>query len=137
MISFLLISIVTGIRNNYQFVTSKKNNNSYKLVDIVLFSKNNKVQEIIKKTIMYILIGIIFIALMIYVNYCYEVQFIYYLVVEIIIYYIFGIGLFGYGIKSMLKKNIDEATELEEYQNLELSEGSTPKMDNQEIEGII
>ena len=137
LISFLLISIVTGIRNNYQFVTSKKNNNSYKLVDIVLFSKNNKVQEIIKKTIMYILIGIIFIALMIYVNYCYEVQFIYYLVVEIIIYYIFGIGLFGYGIKSLLKKNIDEATELEEYQNLELSEGSTPKMDNQEIEGRI
>ena len=137
LISFLLISIVTGIRNNYQFVTSKKNNNSYKLVDIVLFSKNNKVQEIIKKTIMYILIGIIFIALMIYVNYCYEVQFIYYLVVEIIIYYIFGIGLFGYGIKRMLKKNIDEATELEEYQNLELSEGSTPKMDNQEIEGRI
>ena len=137
IISFLLISIVTGIRNNYQFVTSKKNNNSYKLIDIVLFSKNNKVQEIIKKTITYILIGIIFIALMIYVNYCYEVQLIYYLVVEIIIYYIFGIGLFGLGIKSMLKKNIDEATELEEYQNLELSEGSTPKMDNQEIEGRI
>jgi hypothetical protein len=59
LISFLLISIVTGIRNNYQFVTSKKNNNSYKLIDIVLFSKNNKVQEIIKKTITYILIGII------------------------------------------------------------------------------
>ena len=137
LISFLLISIVTGIRSNYQFVTSKKNNNSYKLIDIVLFSKNNKVQEIIKKTITYILIGIIFIALMIYVNYCYEVQFIYYLVVEILIYYIFGIGLFGLGIKSMLKKNIDEATELEEYQNLELSEGSTPKMDNQEIEGRI
>ena len=137
IISFLLISIVTGIRNNYQFVTSKKNNNSYKLIDIVLFSKNNKVQEIIKKTITYILIGIIFIALMIYVNYCYEVQLIYYLVVEIIIYYIFGIGLFGLGIKSMLKKNIDEATELEEYQNLELSEGSTPKMDNQQIEGRI
>lgn len=137
IISFLLISIVTGIRNNYQFVTSKKNNNSYKLIDIVLFSKNNKVQEIIKKTITYILIGIIFIALMIYVNYCYEVQLIYYLIVEIIIYYIFGIGLFGLGIKSMLKKNIDEATELEEYQNLELSEGSTPKMDNQQIEGRI
>lgn len=137
LISFLLISIVTGIRNNYQFVTSKKNNNSYKLIDIVLFSKNNKVQEIIKKTITYILIGIIFIALMIYVNYCYEVQFIYYLSVEILIYFIFGIGLFGSGIKSMLKKNIDEETELEEYQNLELSEGSTPKVDNLQNNGGI
>ena len=37
----------------------------------------------------------------------------------------------------MLKKNIDEGTELEEYQNLELSEGSTPKMGNEENNGRI
>ena len=137
LISFLLMSIVTGIRNNYQFVTSKKNNNSYKLIDIVLFSKNNKPQIIIKKTISYLMLGIAFFALMIYINYCYEMQLIYFLVIEIGIYFILGLGLFGWGIKSMLKKNIDEGTELEEYQNLELSEGSTPKMGNEENNGRI
>ena len=137
LISFLLMSIVTGIRNNYQFVTSKKNNNSYKLIDIVLFSKNNKPQIIIKKTISYLMLGIAFFALMIYINYCYEMQLIYFLVIEICIYFILGLGLFGCGIKSMLKKNIDEGTELEEYQNLELSEGSTPKMGNEENNGRI
>ena len=134
-IVFLLLFSVKGIKDNYDFVTSRKSNNFYNLSDIVLFNKNTKELLIIKNIVCYIIFGISLIGFIGYINYYSDIQFIYILVMEIIIYYIFGKGLFGYGIKSMLKPNLDEERELDNYPNMEFSSGSTPKNDEKETEG--
>lgn len=134
-IVFLLLFSVKGIKDNYDFVTSRKSNNFYNLSDIVLFNKNIKELFIIKNIVCYIILGISLIGFIGYINYYSDIQFIYVLVMEIIIYYIFGKGLFGYGIKSMLKPNLDEERELDNYPNMEFSSGSTPKNDEKETEG--
>ena len=134
-IVFLLLFSIKGIKDNYDFVTSRKSNNFYNLSDIVLFNKNIKELFIIKNIVCYIIFGISLIGVIGYINYYSDIQFIYILVMEIIIYYIFGKGLFGYGIKSMLKPNLDEERELDNYPNMEFSSGSTPKNDEKETEG--
>ena len=134
-IVFLLLFSVKGIKDNYDFVTSRKSNNFYNLSDIVLFNKNIKELFIIKNIVCYIILGISLIGFIGYINYYSDIQFIYVLFMEIIIYYIFGKGLFGYGIKSMLKPNLDEERELDNYPNMEFSSGSTPKNDEKETEG--
>ena len=134
-IVFLLLFSIKGIKDNYDFVTSRKSNNFYNLSDIVLFNKNIKELFIIKNIVCYIILGISLIGSIGYINYYSDIQFIYVLVMEIIIYYIFGKGLFGYGIKSMLKPNLDEERELDNYPNMEFSSGSTPKNDEKETEG--
>ena len=134
-IVFLLLFSIKGIKDNYDFVTSRKSNNFYNLSDIVLFNKNIKELFIIKNIVCYIILGISLIGFIGYINYYSDIQFIYILVMEIIIYYIFGKGLFGYGIKSMLKPNLDEERELDNYPNMEFSSGSTPKNDEKETEG--
>ena len=128
-IVFLLLFSIKGIKDNYDFVTSRKSNNFYNLSDIVLFNKHIKELLIIKNIVWYIISGISLIGFIGYINYYSDIQFIYILVMEIIIYYIFGKGLFGYGIKSMLKPNLDEERELDNYPNMEFSSGSTPKND--------
>ena len=133
LIVFLMISISYGIKYNYDFVNSKKNdNNFYNLSDIVLFNQSIKVQLILGKIAFYIIFGISIIVFMRYINYKYEFQFIYYLLVDVIVYLIFGIGLFGFGIKQMLKPNLDEGRELEDYQDMGISSGSTPKNEGEE-----
>ena len=133
LIVFLLISIASGIKYNYQFVTSKKNdNNFYNLSDIVLFNQTIKVKLILRNIAIYILSGILLFVFMRYINYNSKIQFIYYLLVDIIIYFVLGIGLFGIGIKSMLKPNLEEGRELEDYQDMGFSSGSTPKNENDE-----
>ena len=133
LILFLMISMASGIKHNYEFVNSKKNdNNFYNLSDIVLFNQSIKVQLILGKIAIYIISGISLIILMRYINYNSEVQFIYYLLVDIIIYFIFGIGLFGIGIKQMLKPKLDEGRELEDYQDMGFSSGNTPKNEGDE-----
>lgn len=134
-IVFLLLFSVKGIKDNYDFVTSRKSNNFYNLSDIVLFNKNIKELSIIKNIVCYIIFGISLIGFIGYINYYSDIQFFYILGMEIIIYYIFGKGLFGYGIKSMLKPNLDEERELDNYPNMEFSSGSTPKNDEKETEG--
>jgi len=134
-IVFLLLFSIKGIKDNYDFVTSRKSNNFYNLSDIVLFNKNIKELFIIKNIVCYIIFGISLIGFIGYINYYSDIQFIYILIMEIIIYYIFGKGLFGYGIKSMLKPNLDEERELDNYPNMEFSSGSTPKNDEKETEG--
>ena len=134
-IVFLLLFSIKGIKDNYDFVTSRKSNNFYNLSDIVLFNKNIKELFIIKNIVCYIILGISLIGFIGYINYYWDIQFICILVMEIIIYYIFGKGLFGYGIKSMLKPNLDEERELDNYPNMEFSSGSTPKNDEKETEG--
>ena len=134
-IVFLLLFSIKGIKDNYDFVTSRKSNNFYNLSDIVLFNKHIKELLIIKNIVWYIIFGISLIGSIGYINYYSDIQFIYILVMEIIIYYIFGKGLFGYGIKSMLKPNLDEERELDNYPNMEFSSGSTPKNDEKETEG--
>ena len=134
-IVFLLLFSIKGIKDNYDFVTSRKSNNFYNLSDIVLFNKNIKELFIIKNIVWYIIFGTSLIGFIGYINYYSDIQFIYVLVMEIIIYYIFGKGLFGYGIKSMLKPNLDEERELDNYPNMEFSSGSTPKNDEKETEG--
>ena len=134
-IVFLLLFSIKGIKDNYDFVTSRKSNNFYNLSDIVLFNKHIKELLIIKNIVWYIISGISLIGFIGYINYYSDIQFIYILVMEIIIYYIFGKGLFGYGIKSMLKPNLDEERELDNYPNMEFSSGSTPKNDEKETEG--
>ena len=133
LIVFLMISISYGIKYNYDFVNSKKNdNNFYNLSDIVLFNQSIKVQLILGKIAFYIIFGISLIVFMRYINYKYEFRFIYYLLVDVIVYLIFGIGLFGFGIKQMLKPNLDEGRELEDYQDMGISSGSTPKNEGEE-----
>ena len=133
LIVFLMIAISYGIKYNYDFVNSKKNdNNFYNLSDIVLFNQSLKVQLILGKIAFYIIFGISLIVFMRYMNYKYEFQFIYYLLVDVIVYLIFGIGLFGFGIKQMLKPNLDEGRELEDYQDMGISSGSTPKNEGEE-----
>ena len=133
LIVFLMISISYGIKYNYDFVNSKKNdNNFYNLSDIVLFNQSIKVQLILGKIAFYIIFGISIIVFMRYINYKYEFRFIYYLLVDVIVYLIFGIGLFGFGIKQMLKPNLDEGRELEDYQDMGISSGSTPKNEGEE-----
>ena len=133
LIVFLMIAISYGIKYNYDFVNSKKNdNNFYNLSDIVLFNQSIKVQLILGKIAFYIIFGISIIVFMRYINYKYEFQFIYYLLVDVIVYLIFGIGLFGFGIKQMLKPNLDEGRELEDYQDMGISSGSTPKNEGEE-----
>ena len=133
LIVFLMISISYGIKYNYDFVNSKKNdNNFYNLSDIVLFNQSIKVQLILGKIAFYIIFGISIIVFMRYINYNYEFRFIYYLLVDVIVYSIFGIGLFGFGIKQMLKPNLDEGRELEDYQDMGISSGSTPKNEGEE-----
>ena len=133
LIVFLMISISYGIKYNYDFVNSKKNdNNFYNLSDIVLFNQSIKVQLILGKIAFYIIFGISLIVFMRYINYNYEFRFIYYLLVDVIVYLIFGIGLFGFGIKQMLKPNLDEGRELEDYQDMGISSGSTPKNEGEE-----
>ena len=134
-IVFLLLFSIKGIKDNYDFVTSRKSNNFYNLSDIVLFNKHIKELLIIKNIVWYIISGISLIGFIGYINYYSDIQFIYILVMEIIIYYIFGKGLFGYGIKSMLKPNLDEERELDNYPNMEFSSGSTAKNDEKETEG--
>ena len=134
-IVFLLLFSIKGIKDNYDFVTSRKSNNFYNLSDIVLFNKNIKELLIIKNIVCYIIFGISLIGFIGYINYYSDIQFIYVLGTEIIIYFIFGKGLFGYGIKSMLKPNLDEERELDNYPNMEFSSGSTPKNDEKETEG--
>lgn len=134
-IVFLLLFSIKGIKDNYDFVTSRKSNNFYNLSDIVLFNKHIKELLIIKNIVWYIISGISLIGFIGYINYYSDIQFIYILIMEIIIYYIFGKGLFGYGIKSMLKPNLDEERELDNYPNMEFSSGSTPKNDEKETEG--
>ena len=133
LIVFLMISISYGIKYNYDFVNSKKNdNNFYNLSDIVLFNQSIKVQLILGKIAFYIIFGISIIVFMRYINYNYEFRFIYYLLVDVIVYLILGIGLFGFGIKQMLKPNLDEGRELEDYQDMGISSGSTPKNEGEE-----
>ena len=133
LIVFLMISISYGIKYNYDFVNSKKNdNNFYNLSDIVLFNQSIKVQLILGKIAIYIISGISLIVFMRYLNYNSELQFIIYLFVDIIIYFILGFGLFGFGIKTMLKPNLDEGRELEDYQDMGISSGSTPRNDGEE-----
>lgn len=133
LIVFLMIAISYGIKYNYDFVNSKKNdNNFYNLSDIVLFNQSIKVQLILGKIAFYIIFGISIIVFMRYINYNYEFRFIYYLLVDVIVYLIFGIGLFGFGIKQMLKPNLDEGRELEDYQDMGISSGSTPKNEGEE-----
>ena len=133
LIVFLMISISYGIKYNYDFVNSKKNdNNFYNLSDIVLFNQSIKVQLILGKIAFYIIFGISIIVFMRYICYNYEFRFIYYLLVDVIVYLIFGIGLFGFGIKQMLKPNLDEGRELEDYQDMGISSGSTPKNEGEE-----
>ena len=133
LIVFLMIAISYGIKYNYDFVNSKKNdNNFYNLSDIVLFNQSIKVQLILGKIAFYIIFGISLIVFMRYINYNYEFRFIYYLLVDVIVYLIFGIGLFGFGIKQMLKPNLDEGRELEDYQDMGISSGSTPKNEGEE-----
>ena len=133
LIVFLMISISYGIKYNYDFVNSKKNdNNFYNLSDIVLFNQSIKVQLILGKIAFYIIFGISLIVFMRYLNYKSELRFIYYLLVDVIVYLIFGIGLFGFGIKQMLKPNLDEGRELEDYQDMGISSGSTPKNEGEE-----
>ena len=133
LIVFLMIAISYGIKYNYDFVNSKKNdNNFYNLSDIVLFNQSIKVQLILGKIAFYIIFGISIIVFMRYINYNYEFRFIYYLLVDVIVYSIFGIGLFGFGIKQMLKPNLDEGRELEDYQDMGISSGSTPKNEGEE-----
>ena len=133
LIVFLMISISTGIKYNYDFVNSKKNdNNFYNLSDIVLFNQSIKVQLILGKIAIYIIFGIALIVFMRYLNYNSELQFIIYLFVDVIIYFILGFGLFGFGIKQMLKPNLDEGRELEDYQDMGISSGSTPRNDGEE-----
>ena len=134
-IVFLLLFSIKGIKDNYDFVTSRKSNNFYNLSDIVLFNKHIKELLIIKNIVWYIISGISLIGFIGYINYYSDIQFIYILIMEIIIYYIFGKGLFGCGIKSMLKPNLDEERELDNYPNMEFSSGSTPKNDEKETEG--
>lgn len=134
-IVFLLLFSVKGIKDNYDFVTSRKSNNFYNLSDIVLFNKNIKELFIIKNIVWYIILGISLIGFIGYINYYSDIRFIYVLGTEIIIYFVFGKGLFGYGIKSMLKPNLDEERELDNYPNMEFSSGSTPKNDEKETEG--
>ena len=134
-IVFLLLFSIKGIKDNYDFVTSRKSNNFYNLSDIVLFNKHIKELLIIKNIVWYIISGISLIGFIGYINYYSDIQFIYVLGTEIIIYFIFGKGLFGYGIKSMLKPNLDEERELDNYPNMEFSSGSTPKNDEKETEG--
>ena len=134
-IVFLLLFSIKGIKDNYDFVTSRKSNNFYNLSDIVLFNKNIKELFIIKNIVCYIILGISLIGFIGYINYYSDIQFFYVLGTEIIIYFIFGKGLFGYGIKSMLKPNLDEERELDNYPNMEFSSGSTPKNDEKETEG--
>ena len=134
-IVFLLLFSIKGIKDNYDFVTSRKSNNFYNLSDIVLFNKHIKELLIIKNIVWYIISGISLIGFIGYINYYSDIQFIYILGMEIIIYYIFGKGLFGYGIKSMLKPNLDEERELDNYPNMEFSSGSTPKNNEKETEG--
>lgn len=129
LIVFLLIFIINGIKDNYQFVTSRNNKSLYKIDDVVTFNKNTKIQVIIKNITIYIVFGFILIGLIIYMDFYFEIPFIYFLIAEISIYFIFGKGIFGYGIKSMLKPNLDEERELEEYHDMELSGGSTPQND--------
>ena len=133
LIVFLMISISYGIKYNYDFVNSKKNdNNFYNLSDIVLFNQSIKVQLILGKIAFYIIFGISLIVFMRYINYKYEFRFIYYLLVDVIVYSIFGIGLFGFGIKQMLKPNLDEGRELEDYQDMGISSGSAPRNEGEE-----
>ena len=133
LIVFLMIAISYGIKYNYDFVNSKKNdNNFYNLSDIVLFNQSIKVQLILGKIAFYIIFGISLIVFMRYLNYKSELRFIYYLLVDVIVYLIFGIGLFGFGIKQMLKPNLDEGRELEDYQDMGISSGSTPKNEGEE-----
>ena len=134
-IVFLLLFSIKGIKDNYDFVTSRKSNNFYNLSDIVLFNKHIKELLIIKNIVWYIISGISLIGFIGYINYYSDIQFIYVLGTEIIIYFIFGKGLFGYGIKSMLKPNLDEERELDNYPNMEFSSGSTHKNDEKETEG--
>ena len=130
LIVFLLIFIVHGIKSNYEFVTSK--NNNYNLIDIVLFNQTAKIKSIIRSTFIYLILGIALIVMKEYINYYYKLVFIYYLFGEIFIYFIFAEGLFGKGIKDMLKPNVNEERELEDYQDLGFSEGSTPQNGNEE-----
>ena len=133
LIVFLMIFIASGIKYNYEFVNSKKNdNNFYNLSDIVLFNQTIKVKLILGKISIYILSGISLIVLMRYINYNSELQLIYYLLVDIGVYFIFGVGLFGVGIKNMLKPNLDEGRELEDYQDMGISSGSTPRNEGEE-----
>ena len=119
LIVSLLIFIVSGIKYNYDFVNSKRNdNNFYNLSDIVLFNQTIKAKLIIGNVAIYIMLGIGLILFMIYINYNSEIPFIYYLLMEIIVFGIFGLGLFGFGIKKMLKPNLDEGRELEDYQDM-------------------
>jgi hypothetical protein len=134
-IVFLLLFSVKGIKDNYDFVTSRKSNNFYNLSDIVLFNKHIKELLIIKIIVWYIISGISLIGFIGYINYYSDIRFIYVLGTEIIIYFVFGKGLFGYGIKSMLKPNLDEERELDNYPNMEFSSGSTHKNDEKETEG--
>ena len=136
LIVFLLIFIVSGIEYNYEFVNSKRNdNNFYNLSDIVLFNQTIKAKFILGNVAIYIISGILLILFMIYINYNSEIPFIYYLLMEIIVFSIFGIGLFGFGIKKMLKPNLDEGRELEDYQDMGFSNDSTPGNQNEEQEG--
>ena len=135
LIVSLLIFIVSGIKYNYDFVNSKRNdNNFYNLSDIVLFNQTIKAKLIIGNVAMFIMLGIGLILFMIYINYNSEIPFIYYLLMEIIVFGIFGLGLFGFGIKKMLKPNLDEGRELEDYQDMGFSNsnGSTPGNQNEE-----
>ena len=135
LIVSLLIFIVSGIKYNYDFVNSKRNdNNFYNLSDIVLFNQTIKAKLIIGNVAMFIMLGIGLILFMIYINYNSEIPFIYYLLMEIIVFGIFGLGLFGFGIKKMLKPNLDEGRELEDYQDMGFSNSneSTPGNQNEE-----
>ena len=130
LVTFLLIFIIHGIEKNFDFVSSK--NNNYNLSNIVLFNQSIKTKMIIRHTFIYMFLGVALIALKIYINYYYPIPLIYYLIIEIAIYFIFGEGFFGKGIKSMLKPNVNEEKELEDYQGIELSGGSTPGIENVE-----
>ena len=131
LIVFLLISIVIGIKRNHDFVTKEKNN-YYNLNDVVLFNQNIKTKAIILNVAIYILLAFALNVLKEYFDYFGEIPFSYYLLIEIIIYLILGQGFFGIGIKGMIKPNVNEGIELEDYRDMELSNGSTPGIENGE-----
>ena len=123
---FLLFFIIMGIRTNYKFVISKKNKNYYSLEDIVYFNKGEKLSTIFGSVFLYSLPAFILMIIMRYLQLNYKIQLVFYLVVDIVIFFIFGYVYFGIGIKKSLKKHIDEGRELEYYQNLDYPDLKTP-----------
>lgn len=133
---FLLIFMIYGIKYNYKFVNSRKNKNYFNLDDIVLFNKDVKIFITIKNNFLVILIAIFLIIFEKYLNFYYKIQIIHFLLIDIIIYFTIGFGLFGYGIKQMMKPNFEEGRELDNYEEMEFSGKITPEINNDDINDL-